>query len=369
MDFDISSILNTGFGFLFVLGVVVFFHELGHFMVARWCGVNVNTFSIGFGKEVWGFNDKKGTRWKLSWIPLGGYVKFADDESVASTPNRNNKTATKEEEAGFFHNKPLGSRTAVVAAGPIANFILAIVIYAMIFMTFGRHITEARVDEIRPGSVAEQAGFQVGDVIKSIDGVKIESFDDLRRIVSVSADKPLSFKLDRGGDEFLVTAVPQRKEISDNFGNTQKVGLLGVVRKPVKEEVRLERSGFVDAIWLGTKETWFIAKNTLIFIYDLIMGRQDTDQLGGPIKIAKVSGQMASISFAALLNLTAILSVSIGLFNLFPIPMLDGGHLLFYAFEALRGKPLSERVQEYGFRIGIVILVSIMIFATWNDLT
>lgn len=364
--------LLTGYivPFLFVLTIVVFFHELGHFLVARWCGVAVKVFSVGFGPEVFGWFDKHGTRWRLSWIPLGGYVKFSGDEGAASTPDHDAiSTMSEEEKAGAFHLKPLASRAAVVAAGPIANFILAIVIFTVMFAFIGRQVTTAFVDTVSPESAAETAGFRAGDLVLSIDGTEIESFSDMQRIVSVSADIPLSIVVDRNGEEIELTATPQRKELTDRFGNVQKIGLLGISRSANPENFQLERFPLHVALLKGVEETYFVISRTLGYLYDVIVGREDASQLGGPIRIAQVSGQVATLGLFALINLSALLSVSIGLINLFPIPMLDGGHLLYYAIEGVLGRPLGEKAQEMGFRIGLALLLMLMIFATWNDVS
>lgn len=354
--------------FLFVLTVVVFFHELGHFLVARWCGVTVKTFSIGFGREIFGFNDKKGTRWRLSWIPLGGYVKFLDDENAASVPDREALDAMSEEErAGAFQNKPLAHRAAVVAAGPIANFILAIFIFAFMFTFIGQRTTAPRVDAVTPNSAAAEAGFVANDLVVSIDGEPIESFGEMQRIVSVSADKKLSVVVLREGAEIVLEATPKLKEIKDRFG-TRRHGLLGIRRSASPEDWILKKHDPLSATWMATKETYFVVSRTLAYLYRVVVGQESADQLGGPLRIAQVSGEVANMGFLPLLNLAAVLSVSIGLLNLFPIPMLDGGHLLFYGIEAARGRPLSERSQEIGFRIGLAFVLMLMIFATWNDL-
>lgn len=375
MDF-ISGMADTGTSllgylvpFLFVLTVVVFFHELGHFLVARWRGVGVTVFSVGFGRELVGWTDTKGTRWRLSLIPLGGYVKFQDDEDVTSSaPHRSPQAMSASERAASFHLKPVGSRAAIVAAGPLANFILAIVIFTAVFALFGRETSDPRVDVVVPGSAAEEAGFRPGDVVLSIDGQRIGSFTDMQRIVSISFDRELRVVVAREGREVTLVARPRFEEVTDAFGNVQRIGLLGISRSVAPDERRLERFSVPQAFVLAVQECWFIVTRSLGYIYDIVTGRQDADQLGGPIRIAQVSGQVASVGFLALVNLTAILSVSIGLLNLFPIPMLDGGHLLYYAIEALRGKPLSERAQEFGFRIGLGIVLTLMIFVTWKDL-
>ncbi len=366
---SVQSFLSYAVPFLFVLTVIVFFHELGHFAVARWCGVSVETFSIGFGPEIWGFVDKKNTRWKLSWIPLGGYVKFSGDDNEASIPDRKKlESMSPEEREGNFHAKKLWQRAAVVAAGPIANFILAIVIFAFIYAVVGRQIIAPRVDDVQANSAAAEAGFKVDDVIIAIGSKKIESFSDMQRIISTSADKELEITINRDGSLMTLAATPRRKEITDRFGNVYRIGLLGISRNAAKDEVRFERADPLTAIRMGTEETWFMIVRTMEYLGDIIAGREEADQLGGPLRIAQVSGQVATIGFIALLNLAALLSVNIGLINLFPVPMLDGGHLMYYGIEALRGKPLSERVQDFGFKIGMALVLMLMVFATWNDL-
>jgi regulator of sigma E protease len=355
--------------FLFVLTIVVFFHELGHFLVARWNGVKVTTFSLGFGPEIVGFNDRYGTRWKLSAIPLGGYVKFLGDENAASVPDFDAAAGmTEEEKRVSFVHKHVGARAAVVAAGPIANFILAIAIFAGIFMTVGKQVATARVDTVQAGSAAQTAGFQAGDLVQSINGSQINSFSDMQRIVSTNAGEPLSIEIERGGTHLTLHATPELRELKDNFGNAYKIGVLGIGRSMAQGDVKTERYGPLAAVAAGARETWFVVDRTLSYIVGIFAGREGADQLGGPIRIAQVSGQVASVGLVALMHLTAVLSVSIGLMNLFPIPLLDGGHLLFYGFEAVRGRPLSERAQEVGFRIGLAIVVMLMIFATFNDI-
>jgi len=355
--------------FLFVLTIVVFFHELGHFLMARWCGIKVLVFSIGFGPEIAGFNDRYGTRWKISAVPLGGYVKFFGDENAASAPDHAAEaTMTEAERRDSFVFQPVRSRAAVVAAGPIANFLLAIAIFAAIFMTVGKQTTSARVDTVQPGSAAQTAGFQPGDLVLTINGEKIESFSDMQRIVSISAGEPLAIEVERGNAQITLKAVPQLKELKDNFGNVHRLGVLGISRSMAPGDIKTEKAGPVRAIVMGAQETWFVVDRTLAYITGVFAGREAADQLGGPIRIAQVSGQVATAGFAALFHLTAVLSVSIGLLNLFPIPLLDGGHLLFYVIETIRGRPLSERAQELGFRIGLAIVLMLMIFATFNDI-
>lgn len=364
-----ETIWGYALPFLFVLTIVVFFHELGHFLVARWCGVRVLAFSVGFGPELLGYNDKHGTRWKLSAIPLGGYVKFSGDENAASMPDRDAAASMSEEERKTsFIGKNVWQRAAVVVAGPVANFLLAIAIFAVLFSLYGRVYSQPRVDSVQPDSAAAEAGFQPGDLIVSIDGAAIESFSDIQRIVSISADVPLQITVERDGAEVTLTAVPKRREITDQFGNVQRIGLLGLHQQSKPEDRVVKEFSIPGALVEGTKETWFVVARTAGYLAGVVTGRESADQLGGPIRVAQFSGQVATLGFAALLNLAAVLSVSIGLINLMPVPMLDGGHLMFYAFEAVMGRPLSERVQDIGFRIGIALVLMLMVFATWNDL-
>ncbi len=355
--------------FLFVLTIVVFFHELGHFLVARLCGVRVMVFSVGFGPELFGFNDRHGTRWKVSAIPLGGYVKFFGDDDAASTPDKSAAEAmTAAEKRESFHHQSVARRAAIVAAGPIANFILAILIFAAIFVFYGRPSTTARVDGVQPDSAAAAAGFQVGDVVLAINGRPIKTFSEMQRVVSTSADAQLTIVVERGGAKVELKATPTLREIKDNFGNVHRVGVLGISRSVTASDAQMEKQPPLRALWTGVEETWFVVERTMSYRGGVIVGREAADQLGGPIRIAQVSGQVATVGFIALMNLSAVLSVSIGLLNLFPVPLLDGGHLLFYAIEAARGRPLSERAQEMGFRIGLALVLMLMIFATFNDI-
>jgi len=355
--------------FLFVLTVVVFFHELGHFLVARYCGVRVETFAIGFGRELFGWNDSHGTRWKVGWLPLGGYVKFWGDESAASTPdNAQLEQMTASERSVSFHHKPVGNRIAVVAAGPIANFILGILIFAALFMTFGRTTILARVDQVQPGSAAEQAGFMPGDVVLAINGDRIESFTDLQRRVMLSAGESLDVLVEREDQQLNLLVVPRVDEFTDAFGNVQRRGLIGLVRANNPEDQVVEVVGPVRALLLGVQETYFIVDQTFVYLGRMIMGKESTEQLGGPLRIAQMSGQVAQVSIPALIHLMAVLSVSIGLLNLFPVPMLDGGHLVFYSIEAVWRRPVNARVLDFSYRIGFAAITTLILFVTWNDL-
>jgi len=364
-----QTLIWTIIPFLFVLTVVVFFHELGHFWVARRNGVRVEVFSIGFGRELLGFNDRHGTRWKLCAIPLGGYVKFYGDADAASTPDFETAAAmTAQQRSESFFHKSLGQRAAIVAAGPIANFILAIVIFAGVFTLFGKPITSPRVETIVAGSAAEKAGFQPGDLVLSIGGRQIESFSDMQRIVGSSAGDTLAISVQRDGRQVDLTAIPTVFEFKDRFGGTHRIGRLGISRSNQPGDTQMRRYDPLTATWMGMKETWFVVERTFAYLGGVIMGTQSADQLGGPIRIAQVSGEAAQIGFVALMSLAALISVSIGLLNLFPIPMLDGGHLVFYAIEAVRGRPMSEKAQEMAFRFGLAVVLMLMIFATWNDI-
>src|SRR5579871_241482 len=355
--------------FLFVLTIVVFFHELGHFLVARWAGVKVLAFSLGFGPELVGFNDRHGTRWKISAVPLGGYVKFFGDDTEASTPSAETLgNMTEEERAGSFHHKKVGPRAAIVAAGPIANFILAAVIFAGVALVYGKPSAIPRVDGIQPDSAAAAAGFKVDDVVVSIDGSAIESFADMQRIVSTHPGSALVFRVKRDGQILTLTATPALKEVKDLFGNSLRIGQLGIQYNARPGENNMTPVGFFEALRIGVEQVWNIISGTLRFVGLLFVGTGNTGDVGGVLRIAQLSGQAASLGFHFVIQLCAMLSVSIGLLNLFPVPLLDGGHLLFYGVEAVRGRPLSERAQEMGFRIGLGLVLMLMVFATYNDI-
>ena len=365
-----STVAGYVVPFLFVLTVVVFFHELGHVLVARWCGVGVKVFSVGFGPEIYGFDDRKGTRWRLSAIPLGGYVKFLGDENEASLKDREAVALmSPDERKAAFATKPVAARAAIVAAGPLANFLLAIVIFTTIFAIFGREMMTPQVDTVIEDSAAQRAGFRPGDVVKSINGGRIEDFADLQRLVGLSGGDTLTVVVERDGGDVTLTAVPEVQEVTDRFGNLHRIGVLGLTRSTESGEIVTRRYNVPEAALLATSETWFVTSRTLTYLWEVVIGRESADQLGGPIRVAEVSAQVATLGIVALVNLAAILSISIGLINLFPIPMLDGGHLLFFSVEALRGRPLSDRAQEIGFRIGFAAVVALMIFATGNDIS
>lgn len=356
--------------FLFVLSIVVFIHEFGHFQVGRWCGVGVKAFSIGFGPELVGWNDRHGTRWKICIVPLGGYVKFAGDMNAASIPDQNNIEQMDEAEKSVsFHHKAVWKRTAIVAAGPIANFILAIAIFAGLTYFHGRYILLPKIEQVQAGSPAEKAGFEAGDLILSINDKAINSFSDMQALVSASAGTELGFRVERRNSEVRLQATPDLKEVKTPFG-THRIGILGIQGSRNPSDQRLETYNLPQSLYSGAEQSLDVVTRTFDYLGKLVMGRESADQLSGPIRIAQISGQVATMSgINGLINLIAILSVSIGLINLFPIPMLDGGHLMFYAIEAVRGRPLSPKAQEYGFRIGFALVIMLMLFSTWNDIS
>lgn len=356
--------------FLFVLTIIVFFHELGHYLVGRWCGIRSLQFSVGFGPEIIGFNDKRGTRWKLSAIPLGGYVKFLGDENAASVPDHEQVAGLSEaERREAFPTASVARRAATVAAGPFANFILAIVIFASVAYFSGRPVADPVVSEVVAGSPAEQAGFRPGDLVVATDGRPVAYFSDLQQYVTGRPDQAIVVTVEREGRPVDLTVTPRMEEQEDGFGGTYQVPVVGIVARRDETTFRVEELSIGQSLAFGLDQTWFITERTVDFIGQIVTGRQSADQIGGPIRIAQVSGEVSAFGIGALLNLAALLSISIGLLNLLPIPMLDGGHLLFYAFEAIRGKPLSERVQEVGFRIGLALVMMLMVFAFWNDLS
>lgn len=352
---------------LIVLTVVVFVHEMGHFLVARWCGIRVAAFSIGFGPEIVGFNDRSGTRWKLSAIPLGGYVRFAGDENAASMPDAEALARVPPaERQGLFHFAALWRRIAVVAAGPAFNFLFAIAIFFTIFATVGRQHVLPVVGSVEVGSPAERAGFVADDRIVSVDGEAVDSFSDIQDVVMLSAGIPLEVVVERNGEQVTVTATPERREVPDLAGRSHMIAALGI--KSGRPDFSTDDP--LTALSAAVSETTRIVETTLSYLRQLVTGRESADQLSGLIGIADISGAVASEGgWADLISLTAFLSVSIGLFNLFPIPMLDGGHLLFYLFEGLRGRPLSPRQQDIGFRIGFALIIFLFIFTTYNDIT
>jgi regulator of sigma E protease len=364
-----NFVITTIIPFLFVLTVVVFVHEMGHYLVGRWCGIGVREFSIGFGPELIGFNDRKGTRWKLSAIPLGGYVKFVGDMAVTSDPAaQDTETLTAEERKVAFHLQPIWKRAATVFAGPLFNFILTIAVFAVMFSLYGRYVSEPTVAELRPGSPAEAAGFQPGDRFVTVDGRSVSSFADVQRLVSGRAGDSIVFVMARGAGEVTLTAVPEVIEQTDALGNTVRLGAIGVVNTPEYAQRRHITYNPVQATGEAVLETGHIIARTGQFLQRFAMGREDRCQLGGPVRIADMAGKAAALGFEWVVQLVAMLSVGIGILNLLPIPPLDGGHLMFYGAEAVMRRPVSERVMEVVYRVGMLAVLSFMVFVFWNDL-
>jgi regulator of sigma E protease len=352
----LPELIRTVAAFAVVLGVLVFVHEFGHYLAARWRGVHVEVFSIGFGQALARWQDRQGTVWKLAWLPLGGYVKLHGQERPQDVPPEVRATWMP---GRTFHEKPVGSRAIVVAAGPIANFVLAMVLFALLFVTMGKPITVPVVGGVLADSAAEQAGLQVGDRIEAIDGRPIGSFEDIQRVVTPRAGAQVPLTYLRGDTEHQVTVT-----IHAHREGGRQIGMLGIRGS----KVEYQHVSVPAALWGGVTQTWTVTAETISGVAQMIAGQRGTDELGGPLRIAQLSGQVAQEGVGYLVPFIAVLSVNLGLINLFPIPVLDGGHLLFYLFEALLGRPLPPRAQEYGFRAGLALLAALFIFATWNDL-
>lgn len=358
IDFSVDWILPT----VVILTALIFFHELGHYLVARWCGVAVETFSIGFGREIVGWTAKSGTRWRLAVLPLGGYVKFAGDQNAASAPDH---SSFDPNDPSIFHNKPLWQRAAVVFAGPAANFLLAIVIFAGLYVSVGQPHSPALIDRVIEDSPAASAGLQSGDLIVEAGGETVDGFSDLQRIVAINLDRELDVIVRRDGSLVSVNLRPDVIEQDDGFGRTSRIGRVGVVAASEREFRQL---GPIAAVVEAVESVWETVTATLQAVGDMITGDRSVAELRGPAGIAHLAGEVAQIGIVSLVNFAAFISISLGLINLFPIPMLDGGHLLFYAVEAVRGKPLGEAAQEIGYRIGLGLVVTLMVVATFNDL-
>ncbi len=356
--------------FIVLITVVVFIHEYGHYYFAKRYGVGVTDFSIGFGKEIFGFNDKSGTRWKFCLIPLGGYVKFFGDRNVFSQAEQEKilKKYSKEDQEKLFITKPLYQRTLIVAGGPLANFLLAILIFSCIYMFAGKDFTPAKIQEVTMDSPAEKAGLKKNDIITSIDGNKVQSILEVSMFINTSSSKKIDVKVLRNQSEFTLLVEPNIIDGKDAFGNSIKKKVIGIKIAPVNNKFNKQKLGPTDAIYYSVKEIWFVTVTTIKFVGSLFQGKGDTSQLGGPIKIAKISGQVLEFGFLAFLSTIAYISISLGIINLFPIPLLDGGHLMFYLFEKILGRPLKQSTQEGFFRIGLFLLLSLMLFTTFNDL-
>ena len=362
--------LNYIIPFIVLILVVVFIHEYGHYYFAKKYGVGVTDFSIGFGKELFGWNDKSGTRWKICWIPLGGYVKFFGDRNVFSQADQE-KIVNKyslEDQKKLFVLKPLYQRTIIVAAGPFANFLLAVAIFLSIYMFVGKDFTPAMINEVQNESPAQVAGLKKNDVILEIDGNKVKSILDVSKLIIMSTSEFIDFKVSRFENELILKVKPNVADAEDNIGNKVKKRMVGIKLSPFNNEINHVKLGPAKALYYSLSEVYFVSISSLKYLGSIISGSGDSSQLGGPIRIAKITGQVAEFGFIPFLSMMAYISISLGLINLFPIPLLDGGHLMFYGFEKILGRPLSQKTQEGFFRIGMFLLLFLMFFATFNDL-
>ena len=356
--------------FIILILIVVFIHEYGHYYFAKKYGVGVTDFSIGFGREIFGWNDKSGTRWKICWIPLGGYVKFFGDRNVFSQADQEkiiNKYSA-EDQNKLFVLKPLYQRAIIVAAGPFANFLLAIVIFLSIYMFIGKDFTPAMINEVQNESPAQIAGLKKNDLILEIDGNEVKSILDVSKLIMMSTSEFIDFKIQRFENELILKVKPNIIETEDNMGNQVKKRIVGIKLSPFNNEINHVKLGPAKALYYSINEVYFVCISSLKYLGSIIGGSGDSSQLGGPIRIAKITGQVAEIGFIPFLSIMAYISISLGLINLFPIPLLDGGHLMFYGFEKILGRPLSQKTQEGFFRIGMFLLLFLMFFATFNDL-
>ncbi|MDC2997899.1 RIP metalloprotease RseP [Candidatus Pelagibacter sp.] len=356
--------------FIILILIVVFIHEYGHYYFAKKYGVGVTDFSIGFGQEIFGWNDKSGTRWKICWIPLGGYVKFFGDRNVYSQADHKEilEKYNEEEQKKLFILKPLYQRSLIVFGGPLANFLLALVIFFSIYTFVGKDFTPAVINEVQKNSPAMVGGLKQNDIILEIDGNKVESIMDVSKFITMSTDEIIDFKVKRSYDELILKVKPNIVPGEDNLGNKLNKRIVGIKLGAYNNEINHVKLGPAQAIYHAAYEVYYVGTSSLKYIGAMIFGKADTSQLGGPIRIAKISGQVAEFGVLAFISMMAYISISLGLVNLFPIPMLDGGHLMFYAFEKVLGRPLSQKTQEGFFRIGLFLLISLMFFTTFNDL-
>jgi regulator of sigma E protease len=362
--------LYTIIPFIVLILVVVFIHEYGHYYFAKKYGVGVTDFSIGFGKEIFGWNDKSGTRWKICWIPLGGYVKFFGDRNVFSQADQKKiiNKYSKEEQKKLFILKPLYQRALIVAAGPFANFLLAIVIFFSVYTFIGKDFTPAVINEVQKDSPAMAAGLKNNDIIVSIDGNKVKSIMEVSKFITLSTDEFIDFTVSRSNQELIFRVKPNMVTSEDNLGNQINKRMVGIKLGAYNNEINHVKLGPTKALYYSISEVYFVSTSSLKYIGSMLKGSGDSSQLGGPIRIAKITGQVAELGIIPFLSVMAYISISLGLINLFPIPLLDGGHLMFYGFEKILGKPLSQKTQEGFFRIGMFLLLSLMFFTTFNDL-
>ena len=356
--------------FIILILIVVFIHEYGHYYFAKRYGVGITDFSIGFGKEIIGWNDKSGTRWKICWIPLGGYVKFFGDRNVYSQDDHKEilEKYSKEEQQKLFTLKPLYQRALIVFGGPLANFLLAFVIFFSIYTFVGKDFTPAVINEVQKDSPAMTGGLKINDVILEIDGNKVQSIMDISKYITMSTDEIIDIKIKRSYDEIILQVKPKIVMGKDSLGNSINKRVIGIKLGAYNNEINHIKLGPAKSLMHAANEVFYVSISSLKYIGGMIVGKADTSQLGGPIRIAKISGQVADVGILAFITMMAYISISLGLVNLFPIPMLDGGHLMFYAFETVLGRPLSQKTQEGFFRIGLFLLISLMFFTTFNDL-
>ena len=387
----LGQALLTIVPFLLVLTFIVTIHELGHFLVARAFGVKVDRFSIGFGRTIVARTDRHGTEWRLAWLPLGGYVKFSGDLDASSVPDQAGLAELRQRviaengvgaERDYFHFKPIWQRALIVAAGPAANFLLAIVLFTVLFSVVGEQIVAPRVARVAPGTPAAEAGFQPRDLIVAVNGQRVQEGAEVTRIVIMSAGDPLRFTVDRGGRQVFLTATPQRREEQDELAGRVKIARIGLEMAPLAQDYRFRRLNPLEAAGKGAATIGETVGTTATYIGRIFTGKESGDLLNGPLGIAKAAGGVTRQAVAAnpdpvwmaanlaltFLQFAAIVSIGIGIVNLLPIPVLDGGHLLFYAYEAVARRPVPARVQEAGYRVGLALLAGLMLFATWNDL-
>ena len=362
--------INYILPFIVLILIVVFIHEYGHYYFAKKYGVGVTDFSIGFGQEIFGWNDKSGTRWKICWIPLGGYVKFFGDRNVFSQADQEKilEKYDEEERKKLFVLKPLYQRALIVFGGPLANFLLAFAIFFSIYTFVGKDFTPAVINEVQKDSPAMIGGLKQNDIILEIDDNKVESIMDVSKYIMMSTDDFIDFKVKRSYDEIILKIKPNLVLSEDNLGNKINKRVVGIKLSAYNNEINHIKLGPAKAIYHAAQEVYYVSSSSLKYIGAMIFGKADTSQLGGPIRIAKISGQVAEFGALAFISMMAYISISLGLVNLFPIPLLDGGHLMFYAFEKILGRPLSQKTQEGFFRIGMFLLLSLMFFTTFNDL-
>ena len=350
--------------FLCAIGPLVFIHEMGHYLVARWFGVGAEQFSIGFGREVAGWTDKRGTRWKIGWLPLGGYVRFVGDMNPASQADADAELSP-EARAVAFHNQPWWQRFLIVLAGPVANFLLAITIFAAFFMTYGRPNTPPIAGGIQKNSAAEQAKLQPGDRFLSIAGQTTDSFEDIARIVSIRANEDVLIRVERRGAVQEINARVGTDIRRDEYGQRYEVGLLGIAPPAVRQ---FERLGISQSVPAATLATFNITRSIVVVVGQIVTGQRSAKEIGGPLRMAQIAGQRAQLGIVDFVYLIAIISINLGFINLLPVPMLDGGHLVFYAAEAVRRRPVSIRAQDWAFRGGLALLLALLVFTTVNDL-